>query len=76
MLFFAVIIRNDATEDEICLHSLGIIFVFILVHSLIRKEKDAGNANCGDYSGIPWVLLGGCPTSLHHEEEDTKTWLL
>ena len=38
---------------------------------LIRKEKDAGNAKCGDYSGIPWVLMGGCPTSLHREEEDT-----
>ena len=77
MCFFVVIIRNDAIEDEICLHSLGITFVFILVHSWIRKEKDAENANCGDSdnknSGIPWVLLGGCPTSLHHEEEDTKT---
>ena len=57
MRFFAVIIRNGAIEDEICLHSLGIIFVFILVHSLVRKEKDAENANCGDSdsenSGIP-----------------------
>ena len=57
MCFFAVIIGNEAIEDEICLHGLGITFVFILVHSLVRKEKDAENANCGDSdsenSGIP-----------------------